>query len=33
MQELTQDDFKIDKSGNKSGLTRWERQWIQVLYN
>ncbi len=32
MQELTQDDFKINKIGSKTGLTRAERQWIQVKY-
>lgn len=32
MYELTADDFKINKIANKPGLTRAERQWIQVKY-
>ncbi|MGI9214827.1 MAG: DUF2779 domain-containing protein [Gammaproteobacteria bacterium] len=32
MQELTQDDFKINNISSKSGLTRGERQWIQVKF-
>ena len=32
MQDLTQDDFKINKIEQKAGLPRGERQWIQVKY-
>jgi hypothetical protein len=32
MQELTQDDFKINNINSKPGLTRGERQWIQVKF-
>lgn len=32
MHELTEDDFKINKIVSKPGLTRAERQWIQVEY-